>query len=203
MLEYNRSLDKGSIMLFRIIIYLCLSLLFTACQNHVTLDAKQQAGLQKQAISIVQQFVGTLKPQLKQALQEGGPEHAIAVCSEIAPKLAKTLSEKTGWQIKRVSLKARNHHTALPDTWEQSMLQRFNRDQAQGKPPAMMIASRREHGIYRFMQAQAVAPVCLLCHGKKISPDVAKVLKKYYPQDQATGYELGQIRGAFSLSKRL
>jgi len=190
-------------MLFRIIIYLCLSLLFTACHNHASRDAVQQADLQQQAISIVQQFTGTLKPQLKQALQQGGPEHAIAVCSKVAPKLAKTLSVQTGWQIKRVSLKARNHHAAQPDAWERSMLQRFNRDQARGKPPAIMIASRMEHGVYHFMKAQAVAPVCLLCHGKHISPDVVKALRKYYPQDQATGYEPGQIRGAFSLSKHL
>jgi len=190
-------------MSFRLMYYLCCLLLFSACQNHATLDVRQQADLQKEAISIVQKFAGTLKPQLKHALQKGGPEYAIEVCSKEAPKLAKILSEKTGWTIKRVSLRARNHHTALPDSWESAVLQQFNREQKAGKSPDEMIVSRVEHGRFRLMKAQAVIPVCLLCHGENISPEITKVLKQYYPQDRATDYKLGQIRGAFSLSKQL
>jgi len=159
--------------------------------------------LQQEAASIVQQFAGKLKPQLKQALQYGGPTHAIEVCSKAAPALAKELGDKTGWSIKRVSLKARNHHTALPDKWETSVLQQFDRDQAAGRSVTTMLASQTERGRYRFMKAQAVSPVCLVCHGKHIRADVAAALKQYYPKDQAKGYELGQIRGAFSLSKQL
>ena len=34
-------------------------------------------------------------------------------------------------------------------------------------------------------------------------PEVEEALKNHYPEDTATGYSLGQIRGAFSLSKKL
>ena len=190
-------------MLFRFMLWLCVSLLLSACQTQPNINAKQQAALQQEATYIVRQFASTLKPKLKYALQHGGPAHAIEVCSKVAPVLAAKLSKKTGWSIKRVSLKARNHHTAIPDTWEKSVLQQFNSEQVAGKSPATMIASRFEHGTFRFMKAQSVAPVCLICHGKQISPEIARTLKKYYPQDKATGYELGQIRGAFSLTKVL
>ncbi|MDQ6971599.1 MAG: DUF3365 domain-containing protein [Mariprofundaceae bacterium] len=190
-------------MSFKSFSILALLTLLASCHNLPPTDASHQADLQKEAASIVGQFSGILKPQLKKALHDGGPAHAIEVCSKTAPALAKRLAEETGWSIKRVSLKARNHHTATPDAWERSILKQFDQNQRAGKSPISMIASRVEHGRYRFMKAQAVAPVCLLCHGKHISPDVAKALRQYYPQDRATDYEPGQIRGAFSLIKRL
>jgi len=190
-------------MLLRPLLFLSITMVLTGCLREPVVDAQQQVALQKEAASIVQQFVATLKPKLKKALQEGGPAHAVAVCSKTAPTLAVQLGDETGWSIKRVSLKARNHQTAIPDTWESTVLRRFDREQTAGKPASGMIASHIEKGQYRFMKAQVVEPVCLVCHGKVIGPDVTAALKQYYPQDQATGYELGQVRGAFSLSKRL
>ena len=51
------------------------------------------------------------------------------------------------------------------------------------------------------MQAQAVEPLCLVCHGKGLSDEVQDALEQYYPDDTATGYSLGQVRGAISLSR--
>ena len=185
------------------ILLLLAAIGLVACQQEPAVTAQQQNELQQEAAGIIKQFAGTLKPKLKQALGEGGPEHAIKVCSVEAPALTKQLSAKTGWSIKRVSLKARNHNTAMPDAWEKDVLQQFDRDQEAGIDPAGMKASRVEGDSFRFMKAQATGPVCLLCHGQDISPDLRATLKKHYPDDSATGYKLGQIRGAFSLSKPL
>lgn len=61
----------------------------------------------------------TLPPKLLAALQEeiskSGPEGAIPVCKDMAPKMAGEISQLTGWKIKRVSLKARNDARAIPD----------------------------------------------------------------------------------------
>ena len=53
------------------------------------------------------------------------------------------------------------------------------------------------------MQAQGVEPVCLVCHGQDLAPEVRATLEQYYPDDWATGYSLGQVRGAISLSKKM
>lgn len=166
-------------------------------------SADEQQALKQEAISIIKQFGGTLKPTLQKALQEDGPLHAIEVCAKEAPLLAKQLSEKTGWSVKRVSLKARNHNNATPDAWERGILQTFDQQQAAGEKMWAMTASKVEDGQFRFMKAQAVKPVCLLCHGADVDSDIKAALKKHYPQDQAFDYSLGQIRGAFSLSKSL
>jgi hypothetical protein len=42
-------------------------------------------------------------------------------------------------------------------------------------------------------------PTCLMCHGPEdqILPDVREALAKQYPEDKATGFEEGDLRGWF------
>lgn len=166
-------------------------------------DAPSTTELTKQAREISQQFVGRLKPQLKRALAEGGPEHAISVCADIAPTIADSLSAESGWSVRRVSLKSRNASRAVPDKWEQSMLVEFDRRQLSGMEAADINVAEVVGEQFRYMQAQGVEPVCLLCHGKGLSDAVQAALEEYYPDDWATGYSLGEVRGAISLSKGL
>ncbi len=165
-----------------------------------TVQAVDQAEMKKQAISIVKRFGGTLKPELKKAMQASGPAHAISVCAEKAPVIAKDLSAESGWLVKRVSLKARNNQTAIPDAWETKVLQQFDQRQANGESAAKMAFAEVVDGKYRFMKAQGVEQVCLNCHAAELKPEVEAVLEEKYPLDKARGYTLGQIRGAFSLS---
>ncbi len=158
---------------------------------------------EQQASALAQEFVGLLKPQLKQAMTEGGPAHAIAVCADVAPGIADALTAQSGWLVKRVSLKSRNASRAVPDNWERSVLDNFNRRQAAGEAAAQINFGEVTGGRFRYMQAQGVEPLCLTCHGKELSPIVVETLQQYYPDDWATGYDLGDVRGAISLSKGL
>ena len=162
-----------------------------------------KAKLKKEAVSIVKKFGGTLKPELQKAIKAGGPPHAISVCSEKAPAIAENLRNETGWYIKRVSLKARNNKTAIPDAWEKKVLQQFDQRQAKGETAEKMAFAEVVDGKFRFMKAQGVEAVCLNCHAANIKPETEAALKEKYPEDKARGYTLGQIRGAFSLAKDL
>jgi len=161
------------------------------------------SALKTEAITIVKQFGGTLKPQLKKALTEGGVLKAIEVCSVKAPEIAQNLTQSTEWQVKRVSLKARNHPDAIPNTWERAVLESFNQRHKQGESAKKMAKAEIIGDEFRFMKAQGTEPLCLTCHGSKLTSETKAALKEYYPKDQATGYSLGQIRGAFSLTKKL
>jgi len=176
--------------------------LVAACQLPVAIAERQQ-DLQKEAAGIVSEFVQTLKPQLKQALKSGGPAQAIEICSHKAPALTRQLAQKTGWSIRRVSLKPRNQLTGIPDAWEKEVLQQFDQRLAAGEIEAIMTATTILDRRFRYMQAQLVEPVCLMCHGEKVSAEVISAIQKIYPQDLAIGYSLGQVRGAFSLSRSL
>jgi hypothetical protein len=136
-------------------------------------------------------------------MNKGGPRYAIEVCARVAPAIADSLTAESGWLVKRVSLKSRNASRAEPDKWEQNVLFEFNRRQAEGEDAADISFGEVVNGQYRYMQAQGVEPLCLLCHGKGLSDEVETTLDQYYPDDWATGYSLGQVRGAISLSKTL
>ena len=158
---------------------------------------------ENQASALAQEFVGLLKPRLKKAMAEGGPTRAIAVCADVAPGIAESLSARSGWNVARVSLKSRNASRAVPDSWERSVLLEFDRRQAAGEDAATISFSEVVGGRYRYMQAQKVEPICLVCHGNDLADNVQETLRLYYPDDWATGYTLGQVRGAISLSRPL
>lgn len=178
------------------------AMLYAACAA-VLATEPGVGSLEKQAMALANEFVGLLKPQLKQALAEGGPAKAIGVCADIAPGIADSLSVQSGWAVKRVSLKSRNASRAVPDSWEKSVLLEFDRRQAAGENPADMRLGEVVGGQFRYMQAQVVEPVCLVCHGQGLAQEVTQALQEYYPDDWATGYSLGDVRGAISLSKNL
>lgn len=151
----------------------------------------------------------TLPPKLLAVLQEeikkSGPEGAIPVCRDMAPKMAGEISQQTGWKIKRVSLKPRNEARAIPDAWEKAALEDFDKRAAAGEPPTKLEKGENVGNEYRYVKALPVQPLCLSCHGPEdqISPAVKSVLSQHYPNDRATGYSVGQIRGAISVRKPL
>jgi uncharacterized Ntn-hydrolase superfamily protein len=154
-----------------------------------------------QAQALAGQFVGTLLPTLQAAMQEGGPVQGIEVCADAAPRIAADLSQASGWQVSRVSLRARNQQTAVPDAWEAQVLTDFDLRQRAGEPAGQINQAAMVNGQFRYMQAQPTGELCLTCHGTDISSDVRAALAQHYPADTATGYAAGQIRGAISLRK--
>lgn len=56
---------------------------------------------------------------------------------------------------------------------------------------------------YRYMKAIPLGELCANCQGTDIAPDLAAAIRAKYPQDQATGFKVGELRGAFTLSKPL
>jgi hypothetical protein len=160
-----------------------------------------------EAKSIVQEFAATLTGELEAGIKEGGPVQAIAICQQRAPAIAADLSARTGWEVGRTSLKTRNSADNAPDAWEAKVLADFDARQAAGedvKPMAHAeIVETKDGRAFRFMKAIPVAQLCTLCHGTDLTPEVAAALDERYPDDQARGYSIGQVRGAFSLVKPL
>ncbi len=174
-----------------------------ASDSEASKNQPDMTTLKSEAIGIVKQFGGTLKPLLQSTMKNSGPVEAIKVCSEKAPLIAGQLSMDTGWKVKRVSLKTRNSKTATPDDWETKVLKQFDERQAKGESAQKMAFAEVVGGQFRFMKAQGVEPVCLKCHGKEVDRKVERALRLFYPGDRARGYSKGQIRGAFSLRKNL
>ena len=153
---------------------------------------------------------GSVPPKLLSVLTEeikrSGPEGAIAVCRDEAPKLARAASQETGWTVRRVSLRNRNPK-AVPDAWERDALLDFDRRAAAGEKPATLERAEavQDGGrvVWRYMRALPTLELCTNCHGvpERLSPAVKARLAELYPDDKAVGYGIGQIRGAMTISK--
>ncbi len=78
---------------------------------------------------------------VQEEIDTGSFHGAIAACSDKAPKMAAAASQNTGWAIRRVSLKNRNPK-AVPDAWEKTVLEEFDRRLAAGENPAMLEKNR-------------------------------------------------------------
>ena len=152
------------------------------------------------------EFAATLQGELQAAMKAGGPVNALGVCREKAPAIAADISKAKGWRVIRTSLKSRNAKNA-PDAWETKVLRDFEKRKAAGEDPAKleyseMVMDGGKHE-FRYMKAIVIAEgaPCLACHGGNIAPEVTAKLKTLYPDDQATGYKTGDVRGAFSISQ--
>lgn len=166
------------------------------------------AGLLEEARGVASSVPPQLLAVLQEEMARGGPAGAVEVCRDQAPQLAQAASKKTGWQVRRVSLKNRNPK-AVPDAWERAVLEDFDRRAAAGESAATLEkgATRIEDGtrVYRYMKALPVQPLCLACHGTadQISAETKARLAALYPDDRGTGYALGQIRGAMTIRRAL
>ncbi|MFP5382855.1 MAG: DUF3365 domain-containing protein [Gammaproteobacteria bacterium] len=148
-----------------------------------------------------------LREQLTAAMQAGGPLAAVAVCQERAVPIADAISNSNdGWEVGRTSLRVRNPDNA-PDSWERSVLETFDRRQAAGETPATIeqeaVITVGEQRYYRYMKAITTGDACVLCHGSNIPPELQEHIGKLYPDDRATGYKAGDLRGAFTLTRRI
>ncbi len=152
-------------------------------------------------------FLKELGAAMTREMAKGGPTEAIKVCAELAPEIAGRLSREHGWRVTRVGTRVRNPLLGMPDAWEQKVLAEFAERAAKGEAFAGMTYSEvvTEPGgqYYRFMKPIAVQPQCLLCHGPsdQIPEEIGNVLKKQYPFDAATGYKVGELRGAVSIKQ--
>ena len=152
------------------------------------------------AQAAVQAFGAALKGELMQAMQAGGPVNAIEVCNARAPAIAEAVSIEQDVDLYRVSLKPRNPENA-PNGWQRDVLVGFEERKAAGEDPAGLTwqatvdtPGGRE---FRYMQAIPTAGLCLNCHGEALAPPVREKIAALYPDDQATGFSEGDIRGAF------
>jgi hypothetical protein len=162
-------------------------------------EDEAQKALTEEARQLVARFAGQLKPQLKQALQSGGPPAAISVCAEVAPAIAANLSLESGWSVRRTSDNNRNT-AAVPDNWEQARIDAFKAKVLANQTLDLEYSEQTTEG-FRYAKAQLTEGLCLMCHGKQLADSTVKALNAFYPNDRAQGYELGEVRGIFSLLK--
>ncbi len=156
---------------------------------------------------LIGDFGGTLKAELKAAIEEGGPVNAIVVCNTRAPEIASDISDASGWTVARSSHKLRNSKNA-PDPYTAAAIEEFLARQAAGEAAADIakaeVVETNGQRSFRLVKAIPTEEVCLACHGgDDVSPEVVGKLAELYPEDMARGFKAGEMRGVFTLTKPL
>ena len=189
----------------QILLGLCLVMLSMVCSSdqQVEIDTQAEAAAAKAAIKAL---AGALQTELKGAMKTGGPVAAIGLCSTQAMPITQKVATDQGLSLSRVSLKNRNPAN-LPNEWQIAVLEDFEQKKVAGQDISSLALSEVVNvgGVqeFRFMKAIPTGAVCLNCHGTNISPEVSQILADLYPEDLATGYREGDIRGAFVSIQKL
>lgn len=134
---------------------------------------------------------------LQKAVKTEGIAAAIASCRTLSPRIE--AGKSTGEvRIRRISDRYRNPDHA-PDPYEASILAQWKNDLAAGEKPGVL--SAETDAGFRVMKPIIIGNgLCLQCHGApaEMNPDAAREIARLYPDDRATGYKLGDLRGAFT-----
>jgi len=143
-----------------------------------------------QGAALLAPFKSNLKTALVQGM-EAGPVEAIAACSVQAPQIAAELSVD-GIVMGRSSHKLRNPENAPPQ-WLEPILDSFADGSANLEPVAVSVGDDR----VAYVEPIMTQPLCLTCHGQSLQPEIAARIAEAYPDDKATGFEAGDLRGVF------
>lgn len=159
----------------------------------------EPSGAEARALAAMGEFSTRLRGALQEQLHGQGPLAAIDVCHVQAPRIAADVMQTHGVRLGRTSERLRNPANA-PAEWQAGLLEEFAGNVARGEAPALQQATLHENlprGVeLRLMRGIPVETACTICHGKDIARDVAASLLTYYPNDVATGYSVGELRGA-------
>ncbi len=152
--------------------------------------------------SITQEAQEQLTAQLEQAIAANGPVGALDFCKVNALPILKSLETKHAVTLRRVSSQPRNPGDA-PNPQELPLLDAYtyNAENNISSDPSIQKIENGEVLLYTKPIVLANA-LCLSCHGdakKDIAPETAAKLKQLYPQDPATGYAIGDLRGMWAL----
>lgn len=191
-------------------VFVLLVLLLISCKTGGEKQKAEKIEHQKQAAEIgeeaARQLVVSLKSELQKAMKEGGPLNAVDYCNTKAIPLTREVESQLsrGMQIKRTSLKVRNPANT-PDSLERAILKEMEVQFAQDDTlPNYRLIQQREQkaNVYHYFKPMKTAGLCLSCHGDKgqMSDELVNLLEERYPNDRATGYQEGDLRGVIHVT---
>jgi hypothetical protein len=154
--------------------------------------------------AIVAQAFGVLSSNLLTALKQGGPTNALPFCSAEAQSITESLAAAGGVELRRVSHRARNPKNEA-DAVEFAIVQQFDKAIRNQQKTMPVVATSAKGQVAFYAPIAITNAVCLNCHGQptvEVQPDTLALIRQRYPNDQATGFKLGDLRGLWVIEFR-
>jgi hypothetical protein len=155
-----------------------------------------------EARSAAKELSAAVRDLLMEELKTGGFEGAVAVCATKAQARTAEYRRTSGNDIRRVSLRRRNPANE-PDAFERAVLESFDRLPVDVRPGAehWEVVKDGDRQTLRYLKPLVANAMCLTCHGRaeQVPAAVKATIAKAYPDDRATGFSVGDVRGAVSV----
>ncbi len=161
-----------------------------------------EAAVREASAPVAQAFTSALQAQLATALGEGGRMQAVEVCHAEAPRIAAEQSEASGAQVTRISDRNRNPAGAVSVDIAPHYAELLEAPLVDGAPAnRIWLSGEGEEARVNFLSAIPMREQpCSVCHGTDIDPALQARIAELYPDDLATGFEPGELRGALLVS---
>ena len=135
--------------------------------------------------------------ELKAALERGGIDEAVPYCQVHALPITDSVAAVYDAAVSRTALRVRNPANE-PTPGERTVLEAWR---AQEDVPVPTI--RLEDGTVLYHRPILMMPLCLQCHGT-VGEDLTEadydLITERYPDDQATGFSAGELRGMWTVA---
>ena len=139
--------------------------------------------------------------ELTAAMKAGGPPNAVAYCNSRAQLIMDSVSEAEGVWVRRTTDRTRNLRDEQMNEREIEAFSRLRSALQEGGKPITMVDD--EGMTIEYYRPILIKEPCLACHGtpgETIADETMEVIKDAYPNDQATGYKVGDLRGMWHLT---
>jgi hypothetical protein len=155
------------------------------------LSESAQAQLDR-AVQAKEALFQRLSIRLGEVIKAEGPAAAIRVCRLEAPQMARAVAQEHHLNIGRTSFGLRNP-VNKPPSWAAPLIEE--------RPEKPVILTRGDGDLAALLPIR-LQKGCLTCHGPQdqIPEEVKTALAELYPEDEATGFNEGDLRGWFWVS---
>ena len=189
------------------IYYMGIFAIIVACNNNKNTKAdsanEEQLAFYAKADSISMLAQQELLKEVSSAIQQSGPAYAVDFCSTHALPITDSIARANGIQLQRLSDRNRNPQNKLEE-----LLDKQAWDSLQGllsagtKNASLQWKDAAQHPVF-YKPIVLGMPTCLKCHGnplEDIEAPTMDIIRTRYPDDLATGYRLGMLRGIWKIS---
>jgi hypothetical protein len=139
------------------------------------------------ASSAGKELSGRMLARVTERVTAAGHVAAIDTCKQEAPTITAEIAAAQGVRLGRTAARLRSPTNTAPE-WAKPLIA-----QAPQTPQTLV----RDDGTLAALLPIRLAEACVACHGApdKLAPGVADALASRYPDDQATGFAPGDLRG--------
>lgn len=162
-------------------------LALTACERHEGFASEIERA-DEAMLALSTRLIEALTTEL----ESNGAVGAIQVCRDAAPTITDEVSGDASVTVARTSHRLRNPENAPPE-WAREIVERAS---------GTRVEDATEHVIDLGDRVGVLRPIgtlgmCTTCHGdtSAMDPALIETIAESYPDDEATGFEVGDLRG--------